>query len=138
MQLEKKVIVITGGAQGIGFTMAKMLAGRGARVVLVDMNGEQLDSATAELKALGCEAYSYVANVAKEDDVVSLFDQLTTDLGQLNGLINNAGITRDGLLIKADHGEVRKKVVSRRLAGSYRRESDWGIPVRARGCGAYG
>ncbi len=110
MQLEKKVIVITGGAQGIGFTMAKMLAGRGARVVLVDMNGEQLDSATAELKALGCEAYSYVANVAKEDDVVSLFDQLATDLGQLNGLINNAGITRDGLLIKADHGEVRKKL----------------------------
>lgn len=110
MQLEKKVIVVTGAAQGIGFSMTKALAARGARVVLVDMNPNQLESAEAELTALGYDANVYIANVAKEEEVVSLFDKIATDLGSLNGLINNAGITRDGLLIKADHGEVRKKL----------------------------
>ncbi len=109
MQLDRKVIVVTGAAQGIGFSMTKALAARGARMVLVDMNGEQLETAVAELKSLGHEAHSYITNVAKEDDVVALFDQIASDLGQLNGLINNAGITRDELLIKADHGQVRKK-----------------------------
>ncbi len=109
MNLDKKVIVVTGAAQGLGFSMTKALAQRGARMVLVDMNGEQLDSAVAELKSLGHAAHAYIANVAKEDDVVSLFDKVAGDLGQLNGLINNAGITRDELLIKADHGRVRKK-----------------------------
>lgn len=110
MQLEKKVIVITGAAQGIGFSMTKALAARGARVVLVDMNPNQLEAAEAELTGLGYDAHVYVANVANEAEVVSLFDKIATDLGSLNGLINNAGITRDGLLIKADHGEVRKKL----------------------------
>ncbi len=109
MNLEKKVIVVTGAAQGLGFSMTKALAQRGARMVLVDMNGDQLESAVAELKSLGHEAHAYTANVAKEEDVVALFDQVAGDLGQLNGLINNAGITRDELLIKADHGQVRKK-----------------------------
>lgn len=84
--------------------MTKALAARGACVVLVDMNPNQLESAEAELTALGYDANVYIANVAKEEEVVSLFDKIATDLGSLNGLINNAGITRDGLLIKADHG----------------------------------
>lgn len=110
MQLEQKVVVVTGAAQGIGFSMTKALAERGARVALVDMNPHQLESAVAELQALGYDASSYIANVTNEEEVVSLFDQVTKDLGALHGLINNAGITRDGLLIKADHGEVRKKL----------------------------
>ncbi|MGI9293691.1 MAG: SDR family oxidoreductase [Pseudomonadales bacterium] len=110
MELEKKVVVVTGAAQGIGLSMTKALAARGARVALVDMNPQQLESAIAELKALGYDASAYIANVANEEEVVSLFDNVAKDLGALHGLINNAGITRDGLLIKADHGEVRKKL----------------------------
>lgn len=109
MQLDEKVIVITGGAQGIGLCMAKQLAARGARVVLADMNADQLAAAVADLKSEGHDAYAYTVNVAKEEDVVALFDNVVKDLGALNGLINNAGITRDELLIKADHGVVRKK-----------------------------
>jgi len=110
MQLEEKVIVITGAAQGLGLCMAKKLAERGARLALVDMNGEQLNAAVTELEAMGCTARAYVVNVAKEKQVVALFDDVVKDFGALHGLINNAGITRDGLLIKADHHEVRKKL----------------------------
>lgn len=110
MQLKKKVIVVTGAAQGIGLSMSKALAQRGARVVLVDVNPQQLESAVAELKALGYDANAYLTNVVNEEEVVSLFGNVANDLGALHGLINNAGVTRDGLLIKADHGEIRKKL----------------------------
>ncbi len=106
MQLENKVIAITGGAQGLGFGMAKMFASRGARLALIDINPEPLESAIAELMAQGAEARSYVANVADEQSVVALFQQISDDFGALNGLINNAGITRDGLLVKVKDGQV--------------------------------
>jgi 3-oxoacyl-[acyl-carrier protein] reductase len=106
MQLENKVIAITGGAQGLGFSMAKTFASRGARLALIDINPERLDAAVAELAAQGAEARSYVANVADEQSVVALFQQISDDFGALNGLINNAGITRDGLLVKVKDGQV--------------------------------
>ncbi|MGI9284987.1 MAG: SDR family oxidoreductase [Pseudomonadales bacterium] len=110
MKLDKKVVVVTGAAQGIGLSMTKALAARGAHVALVDMNPQQLESAVADVKKLGYDASAFIANVAKEEDVVALFDNVVKDLGALHGLVNNAGITRDGLLVKADHGEVRKKL----------------------------
>lgn len=110
MQLENKVIAITGGAQGLGFSMARMFASRGARLALVDINPEKLDDAVAELTAQGTEARSYVANVADEESVVALFQQIADDFGALNGLINNAGITRDGLLVKVKDGQVANKM----------------------------
>ena len=85
MKLDKKVVVVTGAAQGIGFSMTKALAQRGARLALVDMNAQQLESAVAELKALGFDARAYIANVANEEDVVSLFDNIANDLGALHG-----------------------------------------------------
>ena len=110
MELEGKVVVVTGAAQGLGLCMAKTLAARGARLALVDMNQQRLDAAVAELENTGCVAKGYVVNVAKEKQVVALFENVAQEFGALHGLINNAGITRDGMLIKADHHEVRKKM----------------------------
>jgi 3-oxoacyl-[acyl-carrier protein] reductase len=110
MDLNGKVIVITGAAQGLGFCMAEQLAGRGARLALVDMNQDRLDAAVETLKGKGCDAKGYKVNVAVEDEVVGLFANVCNDFGALNGLINNAGITRDHMLIKADHHEIRKKM----------------------------
>jgi len=90
--------------------MAKTLASRGVRLALVDINPEKLDGAVAELKAKGTEARSYVANVADEESVVALFQQIADDFGAVNGLINNAGITRDGLLVKVTDGQVINKM----------------------------
>lgn len=110
MDLKDKVVVITGGGQGLGRSMALALAAKGAKLALVDLNQAKLDEAVQLCKAAGGDARSYIANVAKEEDVVSLFDQVVADFGSLHGLVNNAGILRDGFLIKVKDGEIVKKM----------------------------
>jgi len=110
MELNGKVVVVTGGGQGLGRCMALELASQGAKLALVDLNQEKLDEAVALCKDAGGDARSYIANVAQEDDVIALFDQIVADFGALDGLINNAGITRDGLMLKAKDGEIQKKM----------------------------
>ncbi len=110
MDLNAKVIVVTGGGQGLGRAMALALAARGAHLALVDLNQEKLDEAVALCRQAGGDARAYTANIAREDEVVALFDQVVADFGNLHGVINNAGILRDGLLIKAKDGEIVKKM----------------------------
>ncbi len=110
MDLNGKVIVITGGAQGLGRSMAEAFARKGARLALVDLNPEKLGQAAAACRAAGGEARGYTANVADEDSVSGLFDAVLRDFGTLDGLVNNAGITRDGLLVKAKDGVIEKRM----------------------------
>ena len=110
MNLKNKVIVVTGGAQGLGLSMAEALAAKGAKLALVDLNQEKLNDSVAACKQAGGEARSYIANVSKEDDVIVLFNQIVSDFGALNGVINNAGILRDGMLIKTKNGAITKKM----------------------------
>ena len=110
MNLSKKVIVVTGGAQGLGLCIARALASEGATLALVDLNQEKLDEAVAILEASGCSARSYIANVADEVQVEALFRKVAADFGQLNGVVNNAGILRDGMLVKAKDGEITGKM----------------------------
>lgn len=110
MQLRDKVIVITGGAQGLGLEMARMCAGEGAHLALLDMNAELLAQAATELSALGVTARTYVCNVANEAAVVSTFAAIAADFGGIDGLINNAGILRDGLLLKYKDGQLTGKM----------------------------
>ncbi len=110
MDLHNKVVVVTGGAQGLGLAMAEALAAKGCNLALVDLNRERLDAAAAHCETLGVKARGYEANVAKEEDVEKVFDQVVADFGTLNGVINNAGILRDGLLIKMKDGELVKKM----------------------------
>lgn len=110
MDLRDKVIVITGGGQGLGRAIACGLAARGAKLALVDLNQQRLDETAALCKAAGGDGRAYIANVAVEDQVVAVFAQVAADFGALNGLINNAGILRDGLLLKVKDGEIIKKM----------------------------
>ena len=110
MDLNGKVIVVTGGGQGLGRSMAITLAAKGAKLALIDLSREKLDEAVELCKAAGGDAKAYIANVTKEDDVISTFDQIVEDFGSFNGIINNAGILRDGLLIKVKDGEIVKKL----------------------------
>jgi len=110
MDLKDKVVVITGGGQGLGRAMALALAAKGAKLALVDLNQAKLDEAVQLCKDAGGDARPYIANVAKEEDVVSLFDQVVADFGTLHGVVNNAGILRDGFLIKLKDGEIVKKM----------------------------
>lgn len=109
MILKNKTIVITGGAQGLGLEMARMCAAEGARLALLDMNPEQLAAAKAELSAQ-TQVEVYVANVADEAQVEATFAQIDADFNGIDGLINNAGILRDGLLLKVKDGELVAKM----------------------------
>ena len=106
MNVQDKVIVVTGAGRGLGRGIAIMFAGKGAKVACVDLNQADLDETVAQCKAAGGDGKAYTANVAKEDDVVKLFNDVVADFGALHGLVNNAGITRDGLLVKAKDGEI--------------------------------
>lgn len=110
MDLNDKVIAITGGGQGLGRSMALVLAAKGANLALIDLNQDKLDETVALCKEAGGNANAYIANVADEQQVITTFDQIVTDFGTLNGVINNAGILRDGLMLKVKDGEVVKKM----------------------------
>ena len=108
MQLKDKVIIITGGCQGLGRAMAEYLAAKGARLALVDLNPEKLELAVAACQAHGVEARAYLCNVADEEQVTQTVAQIAEDFGAINGLVNNAGILRDGLLLKVKDGVMTK------------------------------
>jgi 3-oxoacyl-[acyl-carrier protein] reductase len=117
MKISGSVIAITGGAQGLGLETALYLAARGAQLALIDLDQTKLDAAVAQCKAVaeGVEGASadircYVANVAEETQVEATFTQIMADFGNLHGLVNNAGITRDAMLIKARNGVVEKRM----------------------------
>lgn len=110
MKLQDSVIAITGGGQGLGRAMAEYLAAKGARLALIDLMPEKLAEAAEACKQAGGDAKTYVCNVAKEEDVAHTFEGIIGDFGQLNGLINNAGILRDGLMVKGKDGQVEKRM----------------------------
>jgi 3-oxoacyl-[acyl-carrier protein] reductase len=106
MIIKDNVFVITGAARGLGFAFAKDLAEAGARLALVDMNAEGLEQAANSLRERGTEVRCYAANVTSEEEVITLFNNVQRDFGQIDGLINNAGITRDAMLVKRTNGDI--------------------------------
>ncbi len=110
MDLQNKVIAITGGGRGLGRAMAVQFAERGARLALVDLDQEALDVTASMCEEVGAEARTYQANVANEQLVVEVFERIAADFGSIHGLVNNAGITRDGLFIKVKDGEIINKM----------------------------
>lgn len=110
MDLQNKVVAVTGGGQGLGLTMALELASKGAKLALVDLNSEKLEKAVQQCKDAGGDAKAYIANVADEQQVEALFDDIVNDFGTLDGIINNAGIVRDGMLVKVKDGQIVKKM----------------------------
>lgn len=110
MKIQDSVIAITGGAQGLGAAMALSLAQKGAHIALIDMNQDRLNDTKTACEALGVKVHAYVCNVALESEVETTFDAISRDFGRLDGLVNNAGILRDGLLLKAKDGEITNKL----------------------------
>ncbi len=110
MDVSGKTILVTGAGRGIGRALALHFAGRGAHLALLDSNAEDLEESRRRCADAGVGARSYLADVGREESVIRAFDQVVTDFGHLDGLINNAGIVRDALLVKVKDGDVVGKM----------------------------
>ncbi|NRA24102.1 MAG: SDR family oxidoreductase [Oleispira sp.] len=106
MQLTDKVIAITGAGQGLGRAMAVYLANRGADIAIIDLNPEQMAETLAQVEETGRKGAIFSCNVADEQQVEETFSAIPRQLGSLDGLINNAGILRDGLMVKTKGDEI--------------------------------
>ena len=105
MQLENQVALVTGGARGIGREIARLFAAEGADVALFDVNAETLAQTAQELRALGRRAEGVVVDVTDGKQVDDGVAKVLDKLGKIDILINNAGITKDGLLVRMDDAQ---------------------------------
>ncbi len=110
MQLDSVKAIVTGGGSGMGRAFAVHLARSGADVTICDLNEDAMAETQQEAEGAPGTIHSVVANVADENDVVTLVNDAYAKMGGLNALVNNAGIFRDGLLVKKDRetGAVKK------------------------------
>lgn len=95
-KLEGKRVLITGGAQGIGYEMAMKFADRGAQIVLADINEDTLADATQKLVARGAVAWGFQVDVTNPASIAALRARIATEAGPIDVLINNAGVVFGG------------------------------------------
>jgi len=103
MNFEGKTAIVTGGARGIGLAIAKVLANAGATLVLVDVLEDALAEAAKSLG--GADVRTYAVDVTDEEAVEAMVDEVADASGGIHVLVNNAGITRDDLLLRMDADE---------------------------------
>jgi 3-oxoacyl-[acyl-carrier protein] reductase len=99
------VVVITGGARGIGFTIATLFGAARAVVIVIDLNEDAVHQAVQSLKDQGSDAYGHVGNVTDSKGMEELFAAIAKEHGKIDALINNAGVTRDNLMLRMKEEE---------------------------------
>lgn len=100
MSFSEKTALVTGSGNGIGRSIAMLLAESGANVVINDVSQKDADATAQEIQFLGRKSLSVAASVSDRDEVQAMFDQIQSQFGGIDILVNNAGITRDGFLMK--------------------------------------
>ncbi len=144
MDLQGKTIVITGAAQGLGQKITELVASQGANLALADLDQDKLKQTVRLCSKGGNKVKAYPADLAKESSVEELFDSVQNDFGEVDGLINNAGVTSDGLLVKVSDGKVQRKMcvaqfnklISGDLIGVFLCSREAAVRMAEGGCGA--
>jgi 3-oxoacyl-[acyl-carrier protein] reductase len=116
--LAGRVAVITGGSRGIGAATAGALAERGAAVVVSGRDGDRLQAVVKDLEGRGASALGVVADVARREDADRLVDAAKKRFGRIDVLVNNAGMIRDGLLVRM-RDEDWDRVIEVNLRGAF-------------------
>ncbi len=111
MDLRQKVVLVTGAARGLGRSIAVTIASAGCKLALADLDQDGLTETQRLCADAGSDKTAcYIANIAQESDVIALVENIRTDFGCLDALVNNAGILRDGLLVKVKDGNIVDKL----------------------------
>ena len=118
MRLLDKVAIITGGGRGIGEATAKKFAKEGAKVVIADINVEDIERTVSEIQAMGGETIGLTVDVTNAESVNKMIASTVEKYGKLDVLVNNAGITMDATLLKMTEDQW-DKVIDVNLKGVY-------------------
>jgi len=118
MSLSGKIALVTGASQGIGRTCALKLAAHGATVVAAARSQEKLDELVKEIAAAGGKASAFALDVANEEQIKTVFKDAITQLGKIDILINNAGITKDTLIMRMKRADW-DAVITTNLTSAY-------------------
>lgn len=110
MRFEDKVAIITGAGNGIGLQIAQAFAAEGATVVVADINPASGDRAVGEITAAGGKAISVPVDVSDEERVKQMVATVIEQLGQIDILINNAGVVAHKLLVDMDLNEWNRQI----------------------------
>jgi 3-oxoacyl-[acyl-carrier protein] reductase len=116
--LEGKTALVTGASQGIGRACAIELAKTGARVVLAARNEAKLAEVAAEIKAAGGTAHAVALDVASEESIKTTAKAILGQFGAVEILVNNAGVTRDGLMMRMKRADW-DDVINTNLTGAF-------------------
>ncbi len=115
---EDKIVLVTGAARGIGYAIAEEFCQHGAISVIIDLGEEVVESAVKQLEAKGYKATGYSADVTNSEKIETVFKEIHNKFGKIDILINNAGITRDGLILKMKESDW-DSVINVNLKGSF-------------------
>lgn len=115
---DKRVAIVTGGSRGIGAAIVKRLAADGLHVVAVARNADKLNQVVAEIAAKGQSAEAAVCDIGKPADFAQMIEQVAEKHGRLDVLVNNAGITRDDLILRMTD-EAFDEVISTNLKSAF-------------------
>ena len=118
MELKGKVALVTGGGQGIGQVIGNHLAQIGAHVVFGDINIKNAEKSAEDVSASGGKASAILLNVTDPENVKVAFDSIKSEFKSLDILINNAGITKDGLFVRMKEDDW-DRVLAVNLKGSF-------------------
>jgi 3-oxoacyl-[acyl-carrier protein] reductase len=113
-----KAALVTGGSRGIGRAIALALAARGTDVAICGRTEESLEATRRDIKALGVNAWAIKADVSRLEDIEAMIDTVRAGAGRIDVLVNNAGITRDQLLLRMSEEDF-DRVVSVNLKGTW-------------------
>jgi 3-oxoacyl-[acyl-carrier protein] reductase len=116
--MNNRIALITGASRGIGRECALALAGTGARVVLAARSIEKLDEVAAEIRAKGGEAYTIAMDMSSHGSIKEAIAKAAKEFGTIAILVNNAGITKDGLALRMKKDDW-DSVIQTNLSGSF-------------------